>query len=194
MWALAPEAGRALLVMVSIVGVTIAGSGTVFARDDAAQQAFVEKHLCAVMSRLELVRTAKAIAGRPKHKNRYLIASPAFIRDRYVQCIFIEGENRMLCEAASGAYAERRGIPRHSVISGEGVADLAELGFELPDQNGNYQKFVGVTAAGSLRSVAELMLTALYRGYGLRPDASIVLEGPLLPEHVPDSVSCASIG
>ncbi len=170
--------GSKLLPAIILV---VIGTPQATAQQAADLATFLETHRCEVVRRLEQVHNTKRPTGKPHSKNRYLILSPAASRDRYVQCIFIENDARMLCEAASGAFATHLGENAALILPPAEALALQELGFVSSSQHRNLRRFVATGVPKDLIAVADLMLTALYKGYNLRPDSQLELDAPLAP-------------
>jgi hypothetical protein len=62
---------------------------------------FLSTYRCAAEERLAIIH-----ANRNRQMDRFLIIALKFIPQNYVQCIFVDGDRRMLCEASSGFYAQ----------------------------------------------------------------------------------------
>jgi len=96
-------------------------------------------------------------------------------RRGYVQCLFIENDARILCEASSNFY----GFDRR--ISPSARTAIAREGFDMDGRHGNFQRLLPIdNPATSLWNVADLMLETLYRGYGARMTSKISVSAPLL--------------
>lgn len=131
--------------------------------------------------RCEIVDRLGEIHASPDRKARYIVLSDRSRPEHYVQCLFIEDDMRMLCEVASGFYLTKEGESRIKLVSPRGFSALERLGFSGNDAEGNFQTFVDTATDADFPAVADLMLTALYRGYEKRRPPSLKIEAPLGP-------------
>jgi hypothetical protein len=146
------------------------------ARADTADLAvFLAAYRCDVVERLRMIRADQT----PKH--RYLILAIKEGPRGYVQCLFVENDARLLCEAESGFYAQKDGEPRRFRVRSEGIAALAQLGFSTDDSEGNYQRLIPLDGSDDFAEIADVILTALYEAYGARLDSKLEWEAPLAP-------------
>jgi hypothetical protein len=162
-------------------GVAIALPRSAMADDSRGLREFLEANHCQVLSRLHQIYTTVRKPRKPQLKNRYLTLSPVSSAHQYVQCIFIEGETRMYCEAASGLFWARQGGNELDVISATGRATLVRQGFELRP-NGNFQRYFATPTSSDLSAVADMMLVALHGAYRLRADSKVDFAAPLAPD------------
>lgn len=134
---------------------------------------------CDVVRRLEQIYAA----GDPRRDlNRYLAISIPHRAQAYVQCIFYDTRSRVLCEAASGFWAAKKGQKRTFYLPSRAVAALAKLGFDTDDSAGNFKRDRPVDASADFRSLADFMLRALHDGYGARSDMKLQFNAPFAPE------------
>ena len=145
------------------------------ANSAADLRAFVDTYRCEITLRLEQIHAHR----RPR--DRYLIISPKHAPESYVQCIFVELDTKMLCEAASGFFAQPAGKSRRPVLPPEALASLGRLGFATDSTEGNFQQIISMNSETRLASIADLILSALYQGYGARLNSGIALQAPLGP-------------
>lgn len=148
------------------------------ADDPTELTAFVETYRCAVLGRLQ---SLYKITDPALNDHRYIVVAREDADQSYTQCIFIENATRMLCEASSGFYFSAPNEPRTFVFPDSAKAELASLGFDTSEQQGNYQRFVGIQGPQDLGAVANLILTTLYRGYGARTNSEISLSAAVGP-------------
>jgi hypothetical protein len=167
---------RLLVVSVAIVfpaaGVLSAASP---AAADGGLAAFLSAHRCDVVERLRMIH------ADPAPKDRYLVISLLAPDRGYVQCLFVEDDRRLLCEAESGFYAQAPGQPRQFRLAPDRLAALASLGFATDDTDGNYQRLIDAAGEAADDAVADAILSALYRGYGARIDSRLKWAAPLAP-------------
>ncbi len=93
----------------------------------------------------------------------------------------VENDSKILCEAESGFYRQKAGEPRQFRVTPQALAALARLGFSTDDSKGNYRRIIDLTGAGDFTVVADLLLSALYQGYGARLNSRLEWEAPLAP-------------
>ena len=134
---------------------------------------------CDVVRRLEQIYAA----GDPRDAlNRYLAISIPHRAQAHVQCIFYDTRSRVLCEAASGFWATKKGQKRTSYLPARTVRALADLGFDPDDSAGNFKRDRAVDAAADFRPLADVMLRALHDGYGARRDTKLKFDAPFARE------------
>jgi hypothetical protein len=137
--------------------------------------AFLAAYRCELVERLRMIHADPAPDAR--HLIIYLLDAPR----AYVQCLFVENDSKILCEAESEFYRQKAGEPRRFRITPQSLAALARLGFSTDDSKGNYRRIIDLTGAGDFTVVADLLLSALYQGYGARLDSRLEWEAPLAP-------------
>ena len=146
------------------------------ARADPADLAgFLAAYRCDLVERLRMIHADRT------PKDRYLILAIKEGPRGYVQCLFVENDTRLLCEAESGFYEPKAGEPRRFRVRPEGVAALARLGFSTDDSKGNYQRLIPLDGSDDFAGVADVILTALYEAYGARMDSELEWQAPLAP-------------
>jgi hypothetical protein len=152
------------------------GAGPAMARNDGVEE-YLAKYRCGVLLRLEVVHSIE-----PRGMDRFIILGLKHHPHGYVQCLMIDNDTRVLCEASSGFWLPPEGAPPISVVPPAGVSALAALGFSTDISEGNFQKMLSIRD-GDFGEVADLMLLALYHGYGVRsPRASVRIDTPLIGE------------
>ena len=159
-----------------------------FAQNEPGLQALLDAHRCAVAERLKIIHATFA------PKDRYLILSVSGDPQAYVQCLFLPDKRNVLCEASSGYYRGKVGEPQIWALHPDRQAQLARLGFGTDVSQGNFQRKLDFGADPDFERIADLMVSALYHGYGARLDAPVRVEAPLLPlDHGVDE-SCGKRG
>jgi hypothetical protein len=144
------------------------------------EQRFVDIYRCAVLKRLDFIHTHGDLK---KHGRFFVVDLPdSPLTQNYVQCLFIDHDMRMLCEAASGYYFDKPGKPRTAYVPRKSIAALAELGFSTDDSHGNFQRMMPTPDETGRLAVSELVLKALYRGYGGRIGNRLMVTTPLAGE------------
>lgn len=171
---------------VSVLGALLLASAA-HGQEPDRLAAFLATHHCEIVGRLGQIHAS------PDRKARYIILSDKDQPEHYVQCLFIEGDTRMLCEAASGFYLTKTGEDRIKLIPPQGLAALEDLGFSKDDAEGNFQIFAGTATTADFPAVAKLMLTALYRGYQKRQPPRLKIDAPLGPGGRTMRTQCAPV-
>lgn len=140
-------------------------------------------HLAVFLStyHCEIVGRLGQIHANSNRKARYIILADTSQPEHYVQCLFIEDDARMLCEVASGFFLTKPEENRIRIVSPQGLSALERLGFSGDATKGNFQAFVSTATAADFSAVADLMLTALYRGYEKRRPPRLEIDAPLGP-------------
>jgi hypothetical protein len=151
------------------------------------RESFIERHLCDLAGRLARIEEGY----RAGEANPFLILSIAGRGQSYVQCIFVDPEGALFCEASSGSLGPPEGAEGHMRLAPGAVAVLAVLGFETDETDGNFWR-VFERGEGGHRHTAEVMLDALHRGYGARTDLEIEVKAPLATG--PPADACRTIG
>jgi hypothetical protein len=141
---------------------------------DAGLRLFLDTYQCPLTHQLELVHGNKTRAT-----SRFILLSLDKASQRYVQCIFKEADTKILCEASSGFHGPRIASQQTFRVSQAGLKALSELGFSIAETEGNYQLLITPPASQDFKSVAALMLTALFRGYGAQFGARLWYSIPL---------------
>lgn len=149
-----------------------------FADDGGTLRALLIRYRCPLVDRFERVYEA----GDPtSDADRFVAVTVPTHPHGYVQCIFIEGKTRLLCEASSGFYYGVAGQSRPFHLPQASLAALAKLGFSMDDSKGNFQIFVDVSHKPDFNAVADLVLTALHDAYGARADSPLQANAPFAP-------------
>ena len=109
--------------------------------------AFLAAYRCELVERLRMIHADPAPDAR--HLIIYLLDAPR----AYVQCLFVENDSKILCEAKSELYRQKAGEPRRFRMTPQSLAALARLGFSTDDFKGNYRRIIDLTGpANSLWS------------------------------------------
>ncbi len=130
---------------------------------------FLDIYRCAVVDLLKRIYTRP----HPDSQDRFLILEMEDKPDHYVQCAF--DEDRALCEAASGFYADPGQGPKFSTVQRQA---LAQLGFSMDASHGNFRQFLEFRSEPGYNGMADLLLKALYLGYGMQPDTLMRFTAP----------------
>ncbi|SFK40335.1 hypothetical protein SAMN04488498_10613 [Mesorhizobium albiziae] len=141
-------------------------------------QKFVRMHHCPIAERLEIIHRV----SRAGDMNRFIAVNLPGFNQSYVQCLFLDDDGQLVCEAASGYYAHGEDEPRTRFLPAASIAALSDLGFATDHSEGNYYLMVTAVERQDFAEVAELLLSALYSGYGVRPWIAVEIVAPLAPE------------
>ena len=129
----------------------------------------------------DLIGKIVAHRNKPGEKGRFIVLASAGPAANYVQCAFDDANRRGLCEAASGWWNDHATKPHFSPAQ---LAALARLGFSTDGSRGNFQQQMHFPPDGpEPYALAEMMLRALYEGYGARKDMQIKVVAPFALEH-----------
>ncbi|MGH8264654.1 MAG: TY-Chap domain-containing protein [Steroidobacteraceae bacterium] len=133
------------------------------------------QYRCPVVDRLDRIYEA----GDPASpRDRFLALTVEGHRHGYVQCMFVAGGTKLLCEAASGFYYDKPGTPRTFHQPADAVAALGRLGFDTDDSAGNFRIELDVAAPPDFNAIADFMLRTLHDGYGARADSNLKFNAP----------------
>ncbi len=165
------RAGAVLALAVSLVASSAGASPD-------TRLELLQKYRCALADRLQRLYDA----GDPaQDHNRFIVAAMPAPRHGYVQCLFHDNETRVLCEAASGFYETKPGLPRTAHLATEKIAALARLGFSTDDRAGNFSVDRAVAIPPDFGALADFILDALYAGYDARAGDMLDFEAPFAP-------------
>jgi hypothetical protein len=145
-------------------------------------RALLIKYRCPIYDRLVRIHDAGDVTS---DRHRFIVIS--LPDEHYVQCIFHGSARMFYCEASTGFYETKQGARRTAFLSRAAVERLAELGFSKDDTKGNLSLDRDIGTDPDYQSLADLMLTALYVGYGARAGMELKIDAPFAPH--PDS-SC----
>lgn len=159
---------RAMAVAV-MIGASHAGAA--LAKDDGLT-GFVETYQCSLAGLI-----AKIEAHQEKtDRDRFIVLSLRVPTASYVQCAFDHRNREGLCEASSGWWNNPKERPHFDAAE---LAALARLGFSTDGSHGNFQQQMHFPPGGAEPyALAELMLSALYEGYGARKDMAVEVVAP----------------
>jgi hypothetical protein len=163
------------MVRMAMAVAMLAAAGPVAAGSSTDLAAFLAAYRCDVVERLQMIH------ADPTPKKRYLVIGLLDPPEAYVQCLFVENDSKILCEAESGFYRQKAGEPRQFRVTPQALAALARLGFSTDDSEGNYQRMIDLASTSDFAGVADLILSALYQGYGAGLDSRMEWQAPLAP-------------
>ena len=86
-----------------------------------------------------------------------------------------------MCEAASGFYLDAPDRPRTAYLSTSAIAALADLGFSTDDSKGNFRIDLDLSNPPNFGAIADIILKALYGGYGARAETPLGFHAPYAP-------------
>ena len=133
--------------------------------------AFVRTYRCPLLAALE------AIHAHPMTPLDRFITLSVDAHQRYVQCLFLDNDRQILCEASSGFHGPR---PRLKLSSAQRQA-IAAQGFSMEGRTGNFWFARPVADRSDLWAITDVMLETLYRGYGARLGRPIGMKAPFVP-------------
>ncbi|EKF17424.1 hypothetical protein [Nitratireductor pacificus] len=143
---------------------------------------FLARNTCPVAAGLSAIAQAGRLAdgvGKQAVGNRFIVVAPPDGGQRYVQCLFLEDDAGLLCEASSGFHGPRHGgVPLFRVSAG-GLTELARLGFDVGATEGNFPRMLALPGDGNFVPAAELILRALHLGYGATVQSALEITAPL---------------
>ena len=178
----------AFITGITLVKPAVAESDRLKVDDSMDLRAFLTTYRCTVIERLQIIHD-----DRERKMDRFLVLALRFRPQNYVQCLFLDGDTRMLCEASSGFYATLPVENRRYWLRPERVAALARLGFSSDDSEGNFQKLIGFDGEPDLAAIADLILSTLYEVYGARVGSQLEWKSPLA-DIDPRKSACIPIG
>lgn len=141
----------------------------------ASLRSLLAAYRCEVVNRLERIYERGDPAA---HRNRFIAVTEPKHPHGYVQCIFHDHRRQALCEASSGFYYDKPGMPRTFRLPAEPLAALERLGFSTDDSAGNFRLELEVAESPNFNAIADLILTALHDGYGARADSALKFNAP----------------
>lgn len=177
-------AWRSIAFMTAVLALS---QPTLAAERASELERFLLDNRCAVLERLAYIHTHGDVAG----PNRFLILAIKNFPQRYVQCLFLEGDSKILCEASSGFYFNKPDEPRQLTVKPHKEEILGRLGFSTDVSEGNYQRMIELGNPPDLLEVADLMLTTLYEVYGAQVGVVLELEAPLVPDDAIVNARCS---
>ena len=74
------------------------------------------------------------------------------------------------------------------------LAELAKLGFSTGDGDGDYQRMIDLSAGVNFVAIADLILSAIYHGYGARLATPMEWSAPLVPKNDDSEQRCTPLG
>ena len=109
----------------------------------------------------------------------------------YVQCLLMNKDTRMLCEASSGYFAVLPGQRRPSEMPMSKVAALDAAGFDTDTSDGNYQRMLPIrNVDADFSGAADLLLSLLHDIYDARSIGELQFKAPLAGNAANVSMRC----
>jgi hypothetical protein len=186
--ALSVAAFRPVRWLLSIIAPAILQVGLFTATSVAGEKADTE--IDAFISTFDcmLVEDLKTISERGdkgKSRNRFFVVDMRDAPQRFVQCIFVEFDTKLLCEASSGRYGPPPSDNDSLVLSPDNEAALKSLGFDPPYKIANFRQEIALGQPPDFREVAGLLLRTMYVVYGARIDTPMSITAPMVgQDHV----------
>ncbi|MFG1410559.1 hypothetical protein V5G24_05540 [Xanthobacter sp. VTT E-85241] len=147
---------------------------------------FIAENHCQITHRLFMTYLQR------QKLDRFVVASVKGGNQQYVQCLLLEDNKQMLCEAASGFYGVKKGEARDEVRMSN-LAILEAAGFDTDSSEGNFQKLLVISQpTGDFDRVADLMLGLLYDIYGARRGDRLTYVAPMAMELF-DGYKCPAV-
>jgi hypothetical protein len=157
---------KRLVASAVIFGLSTAAS---LAADDRLAKV-IDSYGCQVSEALKTLGSTPTAVAEP-----FLTVAVTSKVAKQIECRFEDGRTRLLCQTAPIS-KDKAGDGSFYPISKRGSAALAKLGFAMGEADGTFQRSVDFEPTGEVRSVAELMLSALYGAYGMRdPETGLSL-------------------
>lgn len=128
---------------------------------------------CHILERLHRIHDG----DRTTSRDRFIALYPDGRPDAYVQCIFLERDTKLLCEAASGAYRLKAGEAGPATPAGD-MGRLRSLGFAPDPAGGNLRRDLALRRPADLGAAADLILAALHDGFGMRWPVKLRVRAP----------------
>lgn len=150
---------------------------------------FAAMHRCPVEAILTAIHRRGPVGTS---RQRFIVLSLPDTPQHYVQCIFIERDTAMGCEASSGAYGPKEGEPGHFAPSSAARAALARLGYRLDDPAENFTRTIALGTPPDVGQAATLMLRTLFDAYGARPGSPVEVVAPRGGDAISDCGAPAS--
>jgi hypothetical protein len=133
----------------------------------------LSKYHCAVANLLAEMRS-----GPLTSSDRFLILSPRHRLAFYVQCVFDNDDQDLLCEAASGFFDE--GVK--NFLTAKKLAVLAGLGFSTDASNDNFKMRKTFDGTPDIDALATFYIETLVRVYDFSEVEELRFTAPLITE------------
>jgi hypothetical protein len=167
------------LVRAALALLTGAASMTMAAAQTTSSlRALLVQYRCPVVDRLDRIYEHRSPRD---HLDRFLAVTLIGHPHGYVQCMFVENRTKLLCEASSGYYFDKKDAPRKFFQPPGSIAALGALGFSTDDSEGNFRYEADLGQTADLNAIADLILSALHDGYGARVNSELKFNAPFAP-------------
>ena len=138
---------------------------------------FVATYQCSLAGLIAKIHAHK----QPTDQDRFIVLALPGSTAAYVQCAFDRHDHEGLCEASSGWWNNSWEKPHFAPAQ---LSALAQLGFSTNGSHGNFQRQMNFPTDGpDPYALANLMLSALYEGYGARKEMRIEVVAPFALRH-----------
>lgn len=194
--ALKATAFRCVPWHLSIIAAAILHVGLFAAKSVAGEKvateidAFISTYNCMLV---EDLKTISERGDKGKSRNRYFIVDMRDAPQRFVQCIFVEFDTKLLCEASSGRYGPRPGDKDALVLSPDNEAALKSLGFDPPYKVANFRQEIALGQPPNFQEVARLLLKTMYVVYGARIGTPMSITAPMVSQDRARLSSCSPL-
>ena len=168
---------RCLIVLLALL-LAAAPRALAAGRADPQLEMLRQQHFCEILAYLDAIRRQP-----PTPHDRYLVIDVAE-RPGYAQCLFFDGDRKILCEVASGSY-DKSGS---HYVPPDKLAALSRPGFSLDGAKGNYQQRRAIRNDASVAKIADLLIRALHDVYDVTPDHHFRYQAPLVKEPPPAAI------
>jgi hypothetical protein len=164
-------------VLAVAVAIIVSDVGSAAAKDDGLSD-FVETYQCSLAGLIEKI---EAYHDKTDEQDRFIILSLPGPIASYVQCAFDHHDREGLCEASSGFWNNPWEKPHFDSAQ---LAALARLGFSTDGSHANFRQQMHFPPGGpEPYALANLMLSALYEGYGARKEMPVDVVAPFALRH-----------
>ncbi len=174
-----PEAGMGTFgwtrPILSVFALALGMAAAPMGAQASPRSAFLARYRCPLVALLEDIHRSGPIETS---RNRFVSLAMTGLFQRYVQCIFVERDTAMVCEASSAAYGIGQFSRVRFVPTEETQNTLRQLGFAQDDPKKNYSQMVPLGSPPDVRIAADLMLATLYEAYGARRETDLDLVAP----------------
>ena len=165
-----------LRMSLALVAATIIGGDVSAAADDDLDD-FVATYQCSLAGLIAKIHAH----NQPNDQDRFIVLALPGPTAAYVQCAFGNKDHEGLCEASSGWWNNAWEKPHFTPAQ---LSALAQLGFSTKVSRGNFPQQMHFPADGpDPYALANLMLSALYEGYGARKEMPIEVVAPFALRH-----------
>src|ERR1700679_3628638 len=164
------------LLLTLVPAIVVFANVAAFAADTTLDD-FVATYQCSLAGLITKIH----VHSQPEDQDRFIVLALPKPIAAYVQCAFGNKDREGLCEASSGWWNNSWEKPHFAPAQ---LAALAQLGFSTKVSRGNFKQQMHFPADGpDPYALANLMLSALYEGYGARKEMQIEVVAPFALRH-----------